>query len=108
MGLALCFFTRVGDAPERILVSKLEAKRPDGAKFSAPIELLRPIEDYEGAGQKIEPSKNGISRQSENALRDPFVAQFGNKHYLYYSTAGEKGIACAELEIANLCALFSE
>ena len=107
MGLALCFFTRVGDAPERILVSKLESKSSDGAKFSVPIELLRPTEDYEGTGQKIEPSKNGISRQSENALRDPFVAKFGNQHFLYYSTEGEKGIACAKLEMEKLCAALN-
>ena len=103
-GRTLCFYTRVGDAPERVFASILEAKNPQEIVFSAPIELLRPHEDYEGAGHHIEPSKSGISRRPENALRDPFVAEFGSQHFLYYSTAGEKGIACAELNIPNILA----
>ena len=104
LGHTLCFYTRVGDAPERVFVSLLEAKNPEEIMFSTPIELLRPREDYEGAHHNIEPSKSGISRRPENALRDPFVGEFGGQHFLYYSTAGEKGIACAELDVANLCA----
>ena len=58
----LVFYSRIGDAPEHILVSRVELK-PDWNDWrpSEPIELLTPEMDYEGAGLPIIPSVPGAA-----------------------------------------------
>jgi len=97
----LCFFTRVGDSPERIFVAEMKFTSEE-IIFSQPMELLRPETDYEGIKIKAQPSRNGMAKTAQNAIRDPFVAKFGEQYFLYYATSGEKGIACALLNFQKI------
>lgn len=96
------FYTSVGDRPERIMHVAVDL-RPDWREWtaSAPSELLRPEYDYEGASLPVEKSQGGMSYGAENALRDPGVLDDGDQAYLYYSVAGEQGIAVAKLTFAG-------
>jgi hypothetical protein len=93
------FFTRIGDAPERILMASIDLSLPPGG-WRAPneVEILRPTEPFEGADLPAAPSRSGTSRGRENALRDPAIFHEDDRTYLLYSVAGEHGIAVAELE----------
>lgn len=95
----LVFYSRKGDSPERIVVSTVDM-RPDWRKWepSEAIEVLKPEADYEGIEYPIEPSEYG-SAIKVNQLRDPCVYEEDERVYLFYTIAGEMGIAMAELEI---------
>ena len=95
---AYIFYSRIGDAPERILLSTMDISG-DWSTWtpSAPIEILRPEYDYEGANLPISPSKGGKASGSVNQLRDPGIYEELGKLYLLYSVAGEQGIGAAEL-----------
>ena len=93
------FWTQVGHAPERILMSTIEL---DGDwmswQESEAIELLRPESDWEGGNLPIEPSTRGHAEGDVNQLRDPAIYEEDGEIYLLYSVAGESGIAIARLE----------
>ena len=75
------YFSRSGDAPERIMRSTIlltDNWRSGGA--SEPVTVLEPVEPYEGAD-----------------LRDPAVFREGGRTYLLYSVAGESGLAIADV-----------
>jgi hypothetical protein len=96
----LVFWTRVGDAPERILLSRIDLTPPwrdwqDGA----PVEVLRPERDWEGANAPLLPSVRSVAYGIVNQLRDPAIFEEGGRTYLLYSVAGERGIAIAEVGI---------
>lgn len=95
---AYIFYSRIGDAPERILLSTMDISG-DWSTWtpSAPIEILRPEFDYEGANLPISPSKGGKAGGPVNQLRDPGIYEEADKLYLLYSVAGEQGIGAAEL-----------
>ncbi len=92
------FFTRAGDAPERIFLSTVDL-RPDWNAWALtdPFEVLRPELEWEGAHLPVSPSKYG-GTQAANALRDPHVFVDGNLLYLLYTVQGEGGIAIAQLK----------
>ena len=92
------FYSRIGDAPERILVSTIDLS-DDWMKWRAsePRAVLQPEKDYEGADLPLAPSRSGAARGRARQLRDPGIFQEGGKTYLLYSVAGESGIAVAEL-----------
>lgn len=92
------FWTRVGDAPERILVSKIALRR-DWATWreSSAVEVLRPERAWEGADAPQAPSLRSTAFGHLNQLRDPAVYQENGHVYLLYAVAGESGIALAEL-----------
>ena len=93
------FYTRMGDAPERILMSTLKLTKGLKTRFlSKPIEVLRPKLDYEGINYPVSPSRFGPGVEVCQ-LRDPFVFEENGKTYLFYSVAGEMGIAAAEMKI---------
>lgn len=94
------FYTRIGDAPERILTTRIRMDA-DPARWSAspPVELLRPEAGYEGAGLPIAPSRFGVSPQAEHALRDPCIFEDAGRLYMFYCVLGEGGIAACELEV---------
>jgi hypothetical protein len=94
------FYTVVGDKPERILFSQVDL-RPDWTEWtaSAPTEVLRPEKAYEGADEPMEASKGGMSGGRERALRDPAILDDDGQVYLYYSVAGELGIAVARVTL---------
>lgn len=93
------FWSRVGDAPERILYSTIDLSAEDWKKWKAsePIEVLRPETAWEGVDIPIEPSMRGEYPGRVNQLRDPAIFQEDGHIYLLYSCAGEQAIAIAEL-----------
>ena len=95
------FWTQVGHAPERILVSALDT-RGDWLEWRAgpEQELLRPEFEWEGSALPLAPSVRGWSPQPVNQLRDPAIFVEDERVYLLYAVQGERGIALAELDFA--------
>ena len=92
------FWTRVGDTPERILVSTLET----GADwrdwhFGETAEVHRAQKPWEGADLPADASRYGGIMQRVNQLRDPAIFEEDGRIYLLYAIAGEQGIAIGEL-----------
>lgn len=93
------FWTRVGDAPERILLSTIDL-RGDWSQWRASdaVEVRRPREPWEGADLPIAPSVRSSIDRRVNQLRDPTVYTEGEAAYLVYAIAGESGLAIARIE----------
>jgi hypothetical protein len=91
-------WTRVGDAPERILVSELQTG-PDWRQWrlGETAEVHRARRGWEGADLPAEASQYGAVMRRVNQLRDPAVFSEQGRHYLLYAIAGEQGIAIGEL-----------
>ena len=92
------FWTQVGHAPERILLSTVDL-RGDWVRWQAsdPIEVLRPERSWEGADAPLEPSVRSVAYGAVNQLRDPAIYVAGDDVYLLYAVAGESGIAIARV-----------
>ena len=92
------FFSGIGDAPERILLSTI-ALTPDWHDWHAskPVEVLRPTAAYECVDLPIAPSKTGEAEGPEHALRDPGVIEENGRAILFYSYCGEQGLAAADV-----------
>jgi hypothetical protein len=92
------YFSRIGDSPERILVSHIDLAA-DWSKWKAspPVTVIAPGTDYEGADRPLEPSKMDLAPGKVRQLRDPAIFREGGQAYLLYSIAGESGIAIAKL-----------
>ena len=92
------FWTRVGDDPERILVSVVHT---DGDwqswNLDAPVEIHRARKNWEGADLASQPSVYGAVHQRVNQLRDPAIFVEGKRIFLLYALAGEQGIGIGEL-----------
>lgn len=92
------FYSRVGDAPESILVSTMPLTgdwltwRP-----SPPLLVLAPGTPDEGTDLPITPSDKGDAKGRQRQLRDPYIYEENGHVYLLYAVAGEHGIAIAEL-----------
>ena len=95
------FWTQVGHAPERILLSMVDLA-DDWTRWreTKGTEVLRPERDWEGAGAPVEPSSRGPVHGRVNQLRDPAIYVEGDRVFLLYAVAGESGIALAEIAIA--------
>ena len=93
------YYSRIGDAPERILTSRIGIGDPDWKQWrsDADEEVIRPVEEYEGGKLPVIPSESGPALSGENALRDPYILNSSGKEYLFYTVRGEKGIALCEL-----------
>ena len=95
------FYSRVEDAPERILYSQMDISSPNWEDWRAtrPRELLRPELVWEGSDEPILPSKRGEMGVQVHQLRDPYVFEDEDKElYLLYTGGGEQGIGIAKLE----------
>lgn len=93
------FWTRVGDAPERILLSTIDISGDWNTWRESPeVEVLRPEFEWEGADAPIEPSVRSTAYGQVNQLRDPALYVEGDEVYLLYAVAGESGIALARVE----------
>ena len=92
------FWTQVGEAPERILLSTIDLT-PDWLEWreSDPIEMLRPERDWEGAEAPLEPSIRSTAYGHVNQLRDPAIFEENGEVFLLYAVAGESGIAIAQV-----------
>jgi hypothetical protein len=97
-GELLVFWTQVGDAPERILLSRIDLTGDwSGWKEGPAVEILRPEHSWEGAYAPLVPSIRSTAYGSVNQLRDPAILEEDGRIYLFYAVAGESGIAIAEL-----------
>ena len=92
------FWTRVGDTPERILLSTVDLK-PAWTEWSneGEIEVLRPERSWESADAPLKPSIRSVAHGYLNQLRDPALYFEDHQTYLLYVIAGEFGIGTAEI-----------
>lgn len=92
------FYSRIGDAPERILRSTVDLSIEwTDWEATAPETLLEPEREWEGATEPIEPSEPGSVSRPVRQLRDPAIYDGERGTYLVYAVAGERGLAIAEL-----------
>lgn len=95
----IVFYSRIGDAPESILMSYVDLTEDWTSWRASPSSLiLEPEQDYEGVDLPIQPLQKGKAQGRLRQLRDPVIYQEDNKSYLLYSISGESGIAIAELK----------
>ncbi|MFN7915599.1 MAG: hypothetical protein U0Q55_09705 [Vicinamibacterales bacterium] len=94
------FFTAIGDAPERVLMSTVDLAADWTAwRASAPVPVLAPEAPYECTTLPNVPSTAGDIDEPARQIRDPFVFEDEGRTYLFYSTCGEQGIAAAEITL---------
>jgi hypothetical protein len=94
------FWTQVGEAPERILLSRIDVSGDWlGWKEGPATEVLRPERSWEGADAPLVPSIRSTAYGQVNQLRDPAILEDAGRVYLFYAVAGESGIAVAELSL---------
>lgn len=87
------------DPPERLLLSTIDMSGAwDTWTESAPVEILRPEKDWEGADLLLVKSLRSFAPGRVNQLRDPAIFEENGRIYLLYAVAGESGIALAELK----------
>jgi hypothetical protein len=92
------FFTAIGDAPERVLVSTIDlAGDWSGWRASEASDVLWPEAAYECADLPNAASETGDVKGPVRQVRDPALFEEGGRTYLFYSICGEQGIAAAEL-----------
>ena len=97
-GQCYVFWTRVGDRPERILVSLLNFAAPwEDWRLGETDEIHRAEKFWEGADMAPTASKYGSVMQRVNQLRDPAIFEEAGRVFLLYVIAGEQGIAIGEL-----------
>lgn len=97
-GRLAVYYSRIGDRPERILLSYISLV-PDwhAWKPSTPVTVISPETSEEGIDLPLEVSKIGEAEGRVRELRDPAIFHDGGKTYLLYSIAGESGLSIAEL-----------
>jgi hypothetical protein len=94
------FFTAIGDAPERVLMSTIDLTLDWTTwRASPPIEVLQPEMRYVCAEMGIGPSEAGDVDVPVRQIRDPFVFEEQGQASVFYSTCGEQGIAAAMITI---------
>jgi hypothetical protein len=93
------FYSRIGDMPERILLSRIELKDDWNTWTpSQPETVIEPQFGYEGINESLKKSVIGKSKEPVRELRDPAIFEENGKTYLVYSVSGEKGLAIAEIK----------
>ncbi|OFW22382.1 MAG: hypothetical protein A3H97_18040 [Acidobacteria bacterium RIFCSPLOWO2_02_FULL_65_29] len=96
------FFTGIGDAPERVMVSTIDLAG-DWASWRAsePMDVLQPEAAYECTHLPNAQSQGGDVKGPVRQLRDPGLFEEDGRTYLFYSFCGEQGIAAAELTFSE-------
>ena len=95
------FWSRVGDTPERILLSTVDLGSDDWDEWQAtePVEVIRPELPWEGSELPVLSSLRGEMSLAAHELRDPFVfADEDGQKYLLYVGSGEQAIGIARLK----------
>jgi hypothetical protein len=96
------FFTAIGDDPERVMMTTIDASGDWTAwQTTEAVELLRPEAPYECPNLPAGPSAAGDVKGPVRQMRDPAVFEEDGRTWLFYSICGEQGIAAAELELRN-------
>ena len=94
------FFTGIGDAPERVLMSTIDLTSEWTTwRAAPPVDVLQPETRYECADMAAAPSEPGDVEGKARQIRDPFVFEEQGQSLLFYSTCGEQGIAAATIAI---------
>lgn len=92
------FFTAIGDAPERVMMSTIDLSGEWSTwKASTAVDVLQPETGYECANLPNAPSEAGDIAVPARQVRDPFVFEEDGRAYLFYSICGEQGIAGADV-----------
>ena len=92
------YYSRIGDAPERIYRAWIDLVQPCEYWEARRAEtILAPQRYWEGRGLPVKPSRAGPAHAPENALRDPAIFLHEDRTYLLYSGAGETNIGIVEL-----------
>jgi len=92
------FFTAIGDAPERVLMSTIELTSDWTAwRATPPVDVLQPETRYECGDMPLAVSEAGDVEGRVRQIRDPFVFEERGQALLFYSICGEQGIAAAIL-----------
>ena len=92
------FWTRVGDRPERILVSEIEMTGGwRDWRLAEPQDVHRAERDWEGGNLPPNASEYGAVSGRVNQLRDPAIFEEDGRIFLLYALAGEQGIGIGEL-----------
>jgi hypothetical protein len=95
------FWSRVGDAPESILVSAVDLSSADWDDWQAtgPQEVLRAELPWEGSELEVQSSLRGELGLPANELRDPYVfTDDDGQIVLLYVGSGERAIGLARLQ----------
>jgi len=96
------FYTRVRDAPERIMMSTIDLSVGDYDVWDPtypPEEILQAELDWEGGNIPPSPSSGGTAPENVNQLRDPCIFKdTDGVMYLFYSARGEDAIGIAQID----------
>jgi hypothetical protein len=98
------FYTRKGDAPERVFYSTIDLSVGSPAKWDPtypPVEILRPEEIWEGVNDPLTASIDGMAPENVNQLRDPALYEENGQLYLFYTGRGEDAIGLVRLDPSN-------
>jgi len=94
----LLFFSRIGDNPESILLSRMDLSPPPRRWNPTDATLIvRPEKPYEGALLPCLASRSGPAHHPVHQVRDPAIFEERGELHLLYAVAGEQGIAIARL-----------
>jgi hypothetical protein len=92
------YYSNTGDTPERIKRTTVDLREDwnkwRGSRFE---EVLRSETDYEGVNEPLVKSMPGLKNHPVHEVRDPYIYEEEGKIYLFYSIAGEQGIALAQI-----------
>jgi hypothetical protein len=95
------FYTRIGDSPERIMMSTIDLSVGDYDVWDPtypPEEILEAELEWEGGNIPPSPSSSGAAPENVNQLRDPCIFKdIDGMLYLFYSGCGEDAIGIAKL-----------
>jgi hypothetical protein len=94
------FWSMVGHAPERLMLSRVDLSSPDWDDWqaSAPVDVLSTELPWEGSELPVLSSLRGEMDTAARDLRDPYVLRDADGQlYLYYVGGGEKAIGMAHL-----------
>lgn len=92
------FYSCIGDAPERILVSRVELKGPvEEWEFPDGTDLMRPRLDWEGINFPLAPSRPSAAI-NKRQIRDPFIFEEEDQFYMYYCAAAESCLGVVRLQ----------
>ncbi|MDA3799740.1 MAG: hypothetical protein PF692_11745 [Kiritimatiellae bacterium] len=88
------YYSNVKDKPEIIKRVCVDPKSWSAECFE---EVLQSELDYEGVNEPLVESEGGAKHFPVHELRDPYIINDNSKKYMFYTIAGETGIAVVEL-----------
>ena len=98
-GLALVFYSCIGDTPERLFHRPLDisGRWPDWPLAGPETEILRPEREWEGAHLPLAASAIGATGFA-NQLRDPALHVEDGRVWLIYAGGGEAALGLAQID----------